>query len=87
MAEGCLSCPDIQVEVSRFSEIKVRGLNVKGEKVSKKYADYVARVVQHEIDHLDGKLIVDYEGDIYYSQNRQAFFGKLFKVGRAKFFA
>jgi peptide deformylase len=79
MTEGCLSCPEIQVEISRFPEIKVRALNEKGEKVSKRYLDYVARVVQHELDHLDGKLIVDYEGAIYYPRTKQEFFEKLFK--------
>ena len=79
MVEGCLSCPDIQVEISRFPEIKVRALNAKGEKINKKYLDYVARVIQHEVDHLDGKLIVDYGGDIYYSKSKQLFFEKLFK--------
>lgn len=78
MAEGCLSCPEIQVEVSRFPEIKIRALNAKGEKITKRYLDYVARVVQHEIDHLDGKLIVDYEGNLYYPSNKKAFFNKLF---------
>lgn len=78
MAEGCLSCPEIQVEISRFPEIKVRALNTKGEKISKRYLDYVARIIQHEIDHLDGKLIVDYEGDLYYPSNKKAFFKKLF---------
>lgn len=78
-AEGCLSCPDIQIEVSRFPEIKVRGLNEKGEKISKRYLDYTARVVQHEIDHLDGKLIVDYEGNLYYPKNKQTLIDKLFK--------
>jgi peptide deformylase len=77
-SEGCLSCPDIQVEVSRFPEIKVRGLDAKGGKVNKKYLDFIARVVQHEIDHLDGKLIVDY-GDIYYPKSKQLFFEKLLK--------
>ena len=77
--EGCLSCPDIQIEVSRFPEIKVRALNEKGEKVSKRYLDYTARVVQHEIDHLDGTLIVDYEGNLYYPKNKQALMDKLFK--------
>lgn len=76
-AEGCLSCPDVQVEVSRFPEIKVRALDAKGGKVNKKYLDFIARVIQHEIDHLDGKLIVDY-GDIYYPKNKQLFFEKLF---------
>ena len=79
MAEGCLSCPEIQVEVSRFPEIKVRALNSQGEKISKRYLDYVARIIQHEIDHLDGKLIVDYEGSLYYPKNKQEFFEKIFK--------
>ena len=77
--EGCLSCPDIQIEVSRFPEIKVRALNEKGEKISKRYLDWTARVVQHEIDHLDGKLIVDYEGNLYYPKNKQSLIDKLFK--------
>jgi peptide deformylase len=78
-AEGCLSCPDIQIEVSRFPEIKIRALNEKGEKISKRYLDYTARVVQHEIDHLDGTLIVDYDGNLYYPKNKQALIDKLFK--------
>ena len=79
MAEGCLSCPEIQVEISRFPEIKIRALNAKGEKISKRYLDYVARVIQHEIDHLDGKLIVDYEGDLYYPKSKEKCFNKLFQ--------
>ncbi|HOC58907.1 MAG: peptide deformylase [Syntrophaceae bacterium] len=78
-AEGCLSCPDIQIEVSRFPEIKIRALNQKGEKVSKRYLDWTARVVQHEIDHLDGKLIVDYEGNLYYPKEKQSLINKIFK--------
>jgi peptide deformylase len=78
MAEGCLSCPDVQIEVSRFPEIKIRALNARGEKISKRYLDYVARVIQHEIDHLDGKLIVDYEGDIYYPKRKEHLMSKLF---------
>ena len=77
--EGCLSCPDIQVEISRFPEIKVRALNAKEEKINTRYLDYVARVIQHEIDHLDGKLIVDYRGDIYYPKSKELFFEKIFK--------
>jgi peptide deformylase len=77
--EGCLSCPEIQVEVSRFPEIKVRAFNASGEKISKRYVDFIARVIQHEIDHLDGKLIVDYEGSLYYPKDKQSFFEKLFK--------
>jgi len=79
VAEGCLSCPEIQVEVSRFPEIKVRAFNIQGEKISRRYLDFIARVVQHEIDHLDGKLIVDYEGALYYPAEKQSFFEKIFK--------
>ena len=79
--EGCLSCPDVQVEISRFPEIKVRALDAKGEKINKRYLDYIARVIQHEIDHLDGRLIVDY-GDIYYPKSKQLFFEKLFSDTR-----
>ena len=77
--EGCLSCPEIQVEVGRFPEIKIRALNVKGQKMNKRYQDFVARVAQHELDHLDGKLIVDHEGALSYPKSRSAFFKKVFQ--------
>ncbi len=79
MVEGCLSCPDIQVEVSRFPEIKVRALDASGRKINKRYADYLARVVQHELDHLEGKLIVDYEGPISFPKKKQKFFERIFR--------
>ena len=79
MAEGCLSCPEIQVEVGRFPEIKVRAYDQRGRKISKRYTDYLARVVQHEIDHLEGKLIIDYEGTMYIPKERQDFFARIFK--------
>jgi len=78
--EGCLSCPDIQVEVARFPEIKVRAYDAEGNKISRRYTDYVARIVQHEMDHLEGKLILDHEGMLYYPQSRQDFFDKLFNA-------
>jgi peptide deformylase len=86
MVEGCLSCPEIQVEVTRFYEIKVRALNAQGEKISKRYLDYVARVIQHELDHLDGKLIVDYGGNLYYPKDKQDFFENIFKFDKLEFF-
>jgi peptide deformylase len=74
MAEGCLSCPEIQVEVSRFPEIKVRAYDVNGRKINKRYTDYPARVAQHEIDHLEGRLIIDYEGARLIPKQKQEFF-------------
>jgi peptide deformylase len=78
MAEGCLSCPEIQVEISRFPEIKIRGYDQEGRKVNRRYTDYLARIVQHETDHLDGKLIIDYDGTLYVPNKRQKFFSSYF---------
>jgi peptide deformylase len=77
--EGCLSCPEIRIEISRYPEIKVRALDMEGKKVSKRYIDFAARVVQHEMDHLDGKLIVDYDGSAFIPKKRQDFFEKFFQ--------
>ena len=64
LAEGCLSVPDINVEIRRPSEILVEGLNEKGKLIEVKFSGLLARVVQHEIDHLKGRLIIDYMGMI-----------------------
>lgn len=80
LAEGCLSCPDIKVEIARYPEIKVRGFDVHGQKIGKRYLDFVARIVQHEIDHLEGKLIVDYdEGSFFAPKKKRNFFETLFQ--------
>lgn len=79
MEEGCLSCPEIKVEVGRFPEIKIRAMNSKGQKINKRCEDFLARIVQHELDHLDGKLIVDHEGSLSYPKKRSAFFKKIFQ--------
>jgi peptide deformylase len=77
--EGCLSCPEIRVEIARYPEIKVRALDVEGKSVNKRYLDFAARVVQHEMDHLDGKLIVDYDAPVLIPRKRQDFFEKYFQ--------
>jgi len=79
MMEGCLSCPEVQVEVGRYPEIKVRALDRDGKKINRRYTDFLARIVQHEIDHLEGKLIIDYEGTVTYPKRRSLFFDKLLK--------
>ncbi|MBL7197682.1 MAG: peptide deformylase [Candidatus Omnitrophica bacterium] len=60
MAEGCLSIPDVTVDIERPYEVIVKGLNEKGETVEAKAKGLLARVLQHETDHLKGKLIIDY---------------------------
>lgn len=77
--EGCLSCPDLQVEIDRFPEIKIRAIDRDGRKISRRYNDFLARIVQHEMDHLEGKLIVDYDGAAYVPEKNNGFFERLFK--------
>lgn len=57
--EGCLSVPDIVGEVERSEKVEVRGLNRYGKKMKVRAKGWLARVFQHEIDHLDGVLFVD----------------------------
>jgi peptide deformylase len=60
MAEGCLSVPDVMIDIERPDEVIVQGLDEKGKTVEIRVEGLLARVVQHEIDHLEGKLIIDY---------------------------
>ncbi|MEM6505255.1 MAG: peptide deformylase [Planctomycetota bacterium] len=57
--EGCLSLPNITVEVSRPAEITIRATNLGGEAFEESADDLLARIWQHETDHLDGVLIID----------------------------
>jgi len=58
--EGCLSVPGYYEEVIRAEHIKVRFLNRDGDEVEMEAEGLLAVCIQHEIDHLDGKLFVDY---------------------------
>jgi peptide deformylase len=60
MAEGCLSVPDVIVDIQRPDEAIVQGLDDKGKTIEIRTEGLLARVVQHEIDHLNGRLIIDY---------------------------
>ncbi len=57
--EGCLSFPGIFLEIKRAKEVEVEGLDIKGKKIKLKAKGLLARVFQHEIDHLDGILFID----------------------------
>lgn len=54
--EGCLSIPGLKGEVPRYRKIAYRGYDLQGEKVLRQAEGFHARVVQHEVDHLDGIL-------------------------------
>lgn len=57
--EGCLSIPGYLGEVDRFQSVTVRGLDRNGNPFRLKARDWLARIFQHEIDHLDGVLFID----------------------------
>ena len=57
--EGCLSIPGWVGEVFRHEDILVRALDRQGKKIKMRLSDWTARIVQHEIDHLDGVLYID----------------------------
>lgn len=58
-SEGCLSVPGIYAEVRRPERIRVEYLNGDFEKVSEEFDKFACRMIQHELDHLDGKMFVD----------------------------
>jgi peptide deformylase len=59
LEEGCLSIPDVYGKVKRHKKIKVEYLDRQGKFHKNKFKDLTARVIQHEIDHLDGILFID----------------------------
>ena len=58
--EGCLSIPGIQEKVARSAKVMVKGVDLKGKEKVIEAEDLLARVLCHEIDHLNGKLFIDY---------------------------
>lgn len=60
MEEGCLSIPGASAVIGRPDKIIASGLNEKGKTIELEARGLLARVLQHEIDHLHGRLIIDY---------------------------
>jgi len=58
--EGCLSIPDIYADVERPKDVVVRAMDLDGKTYEVQATELLARCLQHEIDHLDGKLFLDY---------------------------
>lgn len=57
--EGCLSLPGVRGEVARAKKIKLRYQDRTGEVITTDVKDFFARIIQHEMDHLDGILLID----------------------------
>ena len=57
--EGCLSIPEIRLIAERYDKIKVRYYDINGKKIKKTLKGFLSRLFQHELDHLDGNLMVE----------------------------
>lgn len=57
--EGCLSLPELSLKVCRAARVRVRGLDLDGNEIEVEGDELLARALQHEIDHLDGILLLD----------------------------
>jgi peptide deformylase len=60
MEEGCLSVPGVNEEVTRSEEIELKYYTLSGDEKTAVFNGWMARVIQHEIDHLNGILFIDY---------------------------
>jgi len=61
--EGCLSVRDVYGKVPRHTKIRVKAINIEGEEVRFKAEGFLARVIQHEIDHTQGVVFIDHIKD------------------------
>src|SRR5512135_331636 len=68
--EGCLSIPGIVGDVERFEAVTVKGLNRQGKPMTVKAKGWLARIFQHEIDHLDGILFVDRAEKVWQTEDQ-----------------
>jgi peptide deformylase len=81
--EGCLSVPDIYGLVPRASKVRVRALDEKGREVRMKATGFLARVLQHEIDHTNGIMFIDHikDQDVFFELTKD---GALVKTDHDK---
>lgn len=79
MEEGCLSVPDVRDTVKRYNKLRFRAQDRKGQSYEMEAEGLFAQCVQHELDHLDGKLYIDYLSPL----KRERIKKKLVKEARA----
>lgn len=73
--EGCLSVPDIYGEVPRYNKIRLKALDINGKEIRFKTEGFLARTLQHEVDHINGIVFID-----HIREDKNAFY-KLDKKG------
>ena len=66
--EGCLSCPGMWGDVKRSQYVKVKAMNDQGQEIIIEAEDFLARALQHEIDHLEGILFIDTATNMEYEK-------------------
>ena len=71
--EGCLSLPGIWLEIGRCQSTLVQYINQEGNEIQQEFDGLTARIIRHEIDHLDGVLIMDYASTIVKSLIHQKY--------------
>ena len=76
-SEMCLSVPEISVDVPRSEKILIQGVNMDGKEIRIEAEGFLARIFQHEIDHLNGRVILDYASAL-----KRAIYLKKKKKGR-----
>ena len=59
--EGCLSIPNLSFELERYNEIKVRYYDINGHRIKKPLSGFLSRLFQHELDHLNGVLMLEHK--------------------------
>jgi peptide deformylase len=76
--EGCLSVPEVFEKVKRAEWIKIQALDINGKKFELEAEGLLAVCIQHEMDHLEGKVFVDYLSNLKKSRIKK----KLIKMGK-----
>jgi len=64
LEEGCLSLPGIWVNIRRSSTVRIKYINLEEKEIQREYSGLVARIIKHEIDHLNGIIILDYASTV-----------------------
>ncbi len=78
LSEGCLSIPGIREDVKRPTKIRITYYDENFQKKEEEYEGFAARVIQHEYDHLEGKLFIDYLNPL----KKRLLKGKLTKISK-----
>jgi peptide deformylase len=78
--EGCLSFPGAAVPVMRRERTKVMWLTPQGEELEHEFGEWDGRCIQHEVDHLDGKTVLDHLGE--HPREREEFLAKVAEAAR-----